>query len=41
MKRVILYLSFLILLLPSCNPNNNNGTIFGKNMWLSMVALSL
>ena len=28
MKRVILYLSFLILLLPSCNPNDNNNYFF-------------
>ena len=28
MKRVILYLSFLILLLPSCNPNDIIITIF-------------
>ena len=28
MKRVISYLSFLILLLPSCNPNDHNNHFF-------------
>ena len=28
MKRVILYLSFIILLLPSCNPNDHNNYFF-------------
>ena len=28
MKRVILYLSFIILLLPSCNPNDHNNHFF-------------
>ena len=28
MKRVILYLSLLILLLPSCNPNDHNNYFF-------------